>query len=148
MALAIDGFKVLRRISKNPELFPDIRSEAAKAAQAFVEKQLKAKATDVRTLQRICEGLGDENLSLIVEGIKDAALKTLANKLDKYHPEIKSSDANWRRRHIMALAKGNAAPTSKPAPVKRPRKSTSRKSSASETPRLSREVFDALKRRG
>lgn len=147
MPLAIDGFKILREISKNAEVFPDVRLDAAKAAQSFVEKQLKAKSTDIKALQKICERLGDDNFSLVVECMKDAAVKTLINKIDKYHPDLKSSDAGWRRRHAVALGTGSAAPTPKPEPAKKARKPSARKAKTEPT-RLTQEVFDALKRRG
>ncbi len=148
MPLAIDGFKILRKISKNSELFPDIRSDAAKAAQSFVEKQLKAKSTDLNAIQEICARLGDENFGLVVESMKDATIKTLVTKLDRHHPNLKTSDAGWRRRHAMALATRHTAPTPKPEPSKKPRKPAARKAKAAEPMRLSTEVFDALKRRG
>jgi hypothetical protein len=148
MALAIDGFKVLRKISENIDLFADVRLDAAKSAQSFVEKQLKAKSTDLQTLRRIRDGLGRENFDLVVDNMKDAPIKTLVSKLDKFHPELKKSDGPWRRRHFIALAASDAEPTAKPEPVKKAKKPSGRSTKGAAPARLSNEVFDALKRRG
>lgn len=45
MAIALDGFRALRRIGKQRELFAAARIEADKAARAIVLKCLKAKST-------------------------------------------------------------------------------------------------------
>jgi hypothetical protein len=148
MALAINGFEILGRISNNAELFRDVRLDVAKTAQAFVEKQLKAKSTDITVLRNIRDELGKDNFDLVVECMKDAPIKTLLGRLDKFHPELKKSDATWRRRHLIALAGNTAEPTPKPEPVKKTKPTSSRRAKAAAPTRLSSEVFDALKRRG
>jgi hypothetical protein len=42
--------------------------------------------------------------------MKDADVKAVANRLDKNHPDSKSGDSAWRRRHLVALATGAVAP--------------------------------------
>jgi hypothetical protein len=109
---------------------------------------LKAKSTDIKALQEICEKLGDEDFGLLIESMKDTTVKALVTKLDKHHPELKASDARWRRRHALTLATRHAVPTPKPEPVKKPRKTAAGKAKPAEPKRLTHEVFDALKRRG
>jgi hypothetical protein len=36
------------------------------------------------------------------------------SKLDKHHPELKASNAQWRRRQISALVDGSVEPVAKP----------------------------------
>jgi hypothetical protein len=151
MALVVDGFKVLRKLSKQPELFAAVSLDATKAAQSLVEKQLKAKSTDSKALAKIYSALGSENFGLVIEGMKDSAVKSLVARLDKHNPQIKAADANWRRRHAIALASGSTEPLPKPERVKKEKKATTARKSPTkpaDPPRLSHEVFDALKRRG
>lgn len=126
MALSIDGFAVLATIGREPALFSDIRSEAAKAAQALLAKQLKAKALTVAGLRRIEEALGGETFSLVVDGLSDADVKSLATRLDRHHPEMKDATAERRRRHVMALATGTE-PAEKPKKAAAAKKAPARK---------------------
>lgn len=126
MALSIDGFAVLATIGRKPDLFPDIRSEAAKAAQALLAKQLKAKTLTVTGLRGIEGALGRETFSLVLDALSDADVKSLATRLDKHHPEIKDATAGRRRRHIVALAAG-AEPAEKPKKAAAAKRAPARK---------------------
>jgi len=118
MALDLDAFAVLGVIAENRALFADIQKDAGAAARACVVKKLKAKATDVPTLRALYAALGAESFSLVVDGLKDAELKTLIGKLDKYHPETKTKNFTLHRRQLRALAEGAAEPLAKPVKVR------------------------------
>src|SRR5262245_28311587 len=114
MALDIDGFAIFRSIAANPSTFPDVAAAAAKAARALVVTQIKSKTTSLGSLRDMRKALGGEAFNLIMDGIPDPQIKTLVTKLDKHHPELKTSNAQWRRRHITALVDGSVEPAAKP----------------------------------
>jgi hypothetical protein len=115
MALDLDAFAVLRAIGAHAALFTDVKADAGKAARALIVKQIKAKDTNLATLKSLRKALGEENLALVVDGMKDAELKTLTARLDKDNPEVKTANPAWRRRHLMALVNGAAEPAPKAA---------------------------------
>jgi hypothetical protein len=88
-----------------------------------VVAQLK-KRPDLDAIRAVKKALGDTAFSLIVDGMKDAEVKTLIAKLDKHHPELKTATPEWRRGHLRSLAGGAAKPASKTVPpAKSPTKS-------------------------
>jgi hypothetical protein len=111
MALDIDGFAVMRSIGSHGPAFPAIAADLAKAARTLVVKQMRHKNTGLNALRDICAALGPEAFSLITDGMPDAQINSLAAKLDKNHPELKTSA--WRRRHLLSLADGSVEPTEK-----------------------------------
>jgi hypothetical protein len=113
MALDIDGFAVMRGIGTHSEAFAAIAADLAKAARTLVVKQIRHKNTGLNALRDLRAALGLEAFSLITDGMPDAQIDSLAAKLDKNHPELKTSDSAWRRRHVMALADGSIEPTEK-----------------------------------
>jgi hypothetical protein len=114
MALEIDGLAILCAIAEAPQAFPAIRQEVNKVAQALVTKQLKAAGLTVAALRAVREALGSQPLALVVDGLKDAEVKTLVTRLDKHHPDLKTGKPADQRRHLLALASGTD-PVPKPA---------------------------------
>ncbi len=141
MSIALDSYQVLRAIGKHAELFKPVRAEVDKTARALVVKCLKAKAVDIEALRDIHGAVGNEAFELLVEGLKDAELKSILTRLDKHHPELKSASAAWRRQHLLALATGTAAA---PPPAKAAKKSAAKKAK-SEPERLHSETMDVFK---
>lgn len=130
MALDIDASTVIRAISTNAGVFPGIKTDVVKAIAALntklrslIVKQIKSKAAEVQALRDIRKALGPESFNLIVDGMKDSDLKSIVGKIDKYHPDQKTSGVDWRRRHLRALVEGSVQPH---APMKksRPKRST------------------------
>lgn len=113
MALDLDAFAVLRAIGAHAALFGDAKADAAKAARALVVKQIKAKATGLAALRALRKALGEETFALVVDGLKDAELKTLVARVDKENAEAKTASPAWRRRHLVALVSGAAEPAVK-----------------------------------
>ncbi|WP_022720120.1 hypothetical protein [Rhodopseudomonas sp. B29] len=149
MAIVVDGFQVLSRIGKHAELFRGVRADVDKAALALVTKALKAKSLDPATLKSLHRALG-EDFPLIVEGLKDADIKSVVTKLDKHHLDAKGGTAAWRRQHLLALADGSAEPSpppEKPAKKAKATKAPSKKTKA-EPERLSSEVMDLFRAGG
>ncbi|HVY59818.1 MAG TPA: hypothetical protein VHA77_18345 [Xanthobacteraceae bacterium] len=116
MALDIDGFAVLKSIREHGMLFPGAAAEASKLARSLVTKQIRGKNASLSSIQEIRNAIGAEALNLVLDGMPDAQIKALAGKLDKYHPDLKTSNAQWRREHVQALVSGSVEPAAKPAP--------------------------------
>jgi len=129
MKIDIDGFAVLRSIAAHHRIFADVTPEAAKAARTLVLKQLKAKTADLKCLREIRKAVGTDSFELIADGMTDTEVKSIISKLDKNHPELKQSDAQWRRHHMRALADGSIEPAEKAKPAPKTQK---RKKDASE----------------
>lgn len=117
MALEIDGLAILCAIAETPQAFPAIRQDVNKAAQALVTKQIKARGLTVAGLRQIQAALGPQPFALIVDGMKDAEVKTLAVRLDKHDPDLKAAKPTDHRRRLLALAAGTD-PVAKPAPAR------------------------------
>jgi hypothetical protein len=115
MALEFDGFEAWRSIADNPETFASMRAEAAKTARTALTKYFKAKATGIPELRSVRKALGKKVFGLLVDGMKDAELKTLVTRLDRHHPDLKGSDPQWRREHFLQLVRGDVEPSTKPA---------------------------------
>ena len=127
MALDIDGFAVLHSIAAHRSMFPDVAAEVAKAARTLVIKQVKAKNTGLHSVRDIRKTVGANTFDLIMDGMTDAQIKSLVSKLDKNHPELKTSTSQWRRRQLKVLAEGSMEPAPKVQKAKSPPKQKTRK---------------------
>jgi hypothetical protein len=114
MALEIDGFAVFHSIGSHRAAFGGIASDLVKAARTLVGKLIKDKKTGLAALRDIRTALGAEAFNRITDGMADSQIKSVAANLDKHHPELKTSNAAWQRRHLLALADGSVEPMEKP----------------------------------
>lgn len=114
MALEFDGFEAWRAVAESPDSFASLRADAAKSARAALVKYLKAKTSGLADLRRARKALGKQTFGLLIDGMKDAEVKTLVARLDKHHPELKAANAAWRRQHVLQLIKGDVEPVPKP----------------------------------
>lgn len=119
MSIAVDGFELFRKIGKNPEVFALIRADVDKQARALVVKCLKARSVGLDGLREIRKSLGEEQFGLVLEGLKDAEVKSMLTRLDKHHPDIKQGTNGWRKQHLDALADGSSTPHAAPAKAKK-----------------------------
>jgi hypothetical protein len=120
MPLELDGFAVLKNIGSHATAFVGIKSAASKAAHDLVTKQLKAKSMTIHEMREVADILGREPMSLILDGMSDANVKSIVAKLDKHHPDLKASDSRWRRSHLRALLEGGVEPSAKPKKPAKP----------------------------
>jgi uncharacterized protein (DUF4415 family) len=149
MAIALDGFKVLKRLGDTPETFGSIRVDVDKAARALVVKCLKTKATDLGTTRAIHAALHDKPFELLIDGLKQAELKSLLTKLDKHHPDLKTMSPPEQRAHLLALARGDADATKPAAKKAKAAKSPRAIKAKKEAPqRLQSAVMDLFRARG
>jgi Arc/MetJ family transcription regulator len=111
----LDGFAVLRTIGENPDVFGEIDAAVAKAARDLVIKRLKSKSLAVHDARAVREAVGYDLFDRIVDGMSAAHLKSIVTKLDKHHPEMKGSSAQWLRQHLQTLLQGGAEPAQKAA---------------------------------
>ena len=125
MALEIDGFAVFHSIGSHRATFASITADIVKAGRTLVVKLIKDKKTGLAALRDIRAALGAETFSLIADGMADPQIKSVAANLDKHHPELKTSNAAWQRRHVLALADGSVEPIDKPKSA--PKKEISKK---------------------
>jgi hypothetical protein len=144
MSIALDGFEVLRQMGKHREVFAAARADVDRQARAFIVKCLKAKSTDISALLEICEALGEEQIGLVLESLKDADVKSIVTRLDKHHPDLKGGSAAWRRQHLNALADGSSDPSAPPIKAKK----AASKTTKSEPARLKSEVMDNYRTSG
>jgi hypothetical protein len=128
MALDIDGFAVLASIRKHGNLFPNAAAEVSKVARSVVAKQIRAKNATLKSIQEIRQAVGAETLNLVLDGLPATQIKALVGKLDKHHPDLKTSADQWRREHLGALLSGSVEPAAKPA--SRPKPQPSKKKAA------------------
>jgi hypothetical protein len=125
MTLDVDGFAVFRSIGSHADAFAAIAAEVAKSARTLVVKQIVHKDTGLKAVRDIRAALGAEAFNLITDGMSDAQIKSLAVRLDRHNPELKTANGAARRLHVLALAGGAAEPlekaksTRKPAPSKK-----------------------------
>jgi hypothetical protein len=125
MALDVDGFAVFRSIGSHTEAFAAIAADVAKSARTLVVKQIAHKDTGLQTVRAVRAAVGPEAFGLITDGMSDAQIKSLAVKLDRHNPELKTANGAARRLHVRALADGSAQPSEKQKGVRksaRPRK--------------------------
>jgi len=119
MTTELDGFAVLERIGAHPDSFIDIKIAVTKAAHDLVVKHLKAKTTILLEIRAVRKILGPIQFGLVLDGMNDATIKSIVTKLDKYHPDIKTSDSRWKRNHLRVLSEGSAEPSVKQPAIKR-----------------------------
>jgi len=114
MAVDLGGFSLLYSIGSHAHVFSEIKVDVLKAARTLVLKQLKTKSAGMKSLRDVRESLGHDSFALIVDGMKDAEVKSLLGKLDKHQPELKGSNPQWRVAQLRALADGSIEPAAKP----------------------------------
>ena len=115
MAVDLDGFSLLYSIGAHAHVFSEIKIDVLKAARTLVVKQLKTKSAGMKSLRDVRETLGHDSFALIVDGMKDAEVKSLLGKLDKHQPELKGSNPQWRVAQLRALADGSIEPAAEDA---------------------------------
>ena len=113
MALDIDGFAVLRTIGVHPHIFKVITPDVVKAARMLVARQIVHKDTGLKAVRDIRAAIGPEAFSLIVDGLTDAQIQSLASRLDKHTSRAKAAGGTARL-HILSLADGSAHPAEQP----------------------------------
>jgi hypothetical protein len=113
MALDVDGFAVLRTIGVHPHLFKVITADVVKAARTLVARQIVYKGTGLKAVRDIRAAIGPEAFSLIVDGLTDAQIRSLASRLDKHTSRAKAAGGTARL-HVLALAEGSVQPAEPP----------------------------------
>jgi hypothetical protein len=147
MALEINGFAVLRSIAAHTAIFSEISADVNKAARALILKKLKSMKEGVKTVRDVRKALSDEAFGFVVDGMTDAEVRTIIGKLDKHHPELKTSNAAWRRQQLRALADGSAEPTVKIKKPAKPKSNKRSKAAPEEPERLSSAAMAAVRKR-
>lgn len=114
MSIALESFAVLHAVGKNADLFMPVRSDVDKAARSLFAKCIKTKEVDLVGVRAIRDVFGGEAFDLLVDGLKDAEVKSVLTRLDKHHPDLKTSTGAWRRERLRSLGSG-ATPTLPPS---------------------------------
>lgn len=147
MALEIDGFAVFHSIGSNRGAFAGAATDLAKSARTIVVKLIKDKKTGLARLRDIRAALGPESFNLIADGMADSQIKSVVTNLDKHHPDLKTSNAAWQRRHVLALADGSVEPTEKPKSLPKQDKAKKPRAAPKAPERISFSSAGATRRR-
>jgi len=147
MALEIDGFAVFRSIASHRAAFAGIAADLVKAARTLVVQLIKDKKTGLAALRDIRTALGAETFNLIADGMADSQIKSVAAKFDKHNPELKTSNAAWQRRHVLALADSSVEPTEKPKSPPKEEKAKKRRAAPKAPERISFASAGATRKR-
>ena len=145
MPIALDGFEVFQQIGRHAGLFAPIRADVEKQAMTLVVKWLKAKSVDLDGIRAMFGALGNAQFGLVLDGLKDADIKSVLTRIDKHHPDVKQGSARWRRDHLNALADGSSAPHAAPAKAKKATVKKAKGEASAEPSRLKSEVIDVYR---
>jgi hypothetical protein len=126
MTTVIDGFSLLIAVGQHRELFFSLAVEARKAALAMSKKFLKGKGIGLVELKSFHGAVGAETFALILEDLKEAELRALIKKIDKYYPNLLGDKAVELRSHLKALSSSRADLSPKPARPQRASRKSSR----------------------
>jgi hypothetical protein len=110
--LEVDGFAVLHSIGANPDIFGALARDIARTARMLVIKQIAHKDTGLDAVRSIHAAVGPEAFRLIIDGMSDAQVKSLALRMDRHAPQARAEDGAARR-HVLALAERTAEPSEK-----------------------------------
>jgi hypothetical protein len=147
MALDVDGFAVFRSIGSHTEAFAAIAADVAKSARTLVVKQIAHKDTGLKAVRAIRAAVGPEAFGLIADGMSDAQIKSLAVKLDRHNPELRTANGAAQRLHVRALADGSAQPSEKQKGASRPVKAQKPPATPSPADRLHFSSAGAIRKR-
>jgi len=147
MALDVDGFAVFRSIGSHTEAFAAIAAEVAKSARTLVVKQIAHKDTGLKAVRAIRAAVGPEAFGLITDGMSDAQIKSLAVKLDRHNPELRTANGAARRLHVRALADGSAQPSEKQKGASKPVKAQKPPATPSPADRIHFSSAGAIRKR-
>lgn len=121
MATLFDPIIVLRTLLAEPALASTVTPHLRRPALKALEVVLKSPVFDVATLASFCESLGEDATDLALDAAPDGVLRATVKRLDPHHPDVAGSatkiDVPWARRHLLALATGEAKPIAKPKPL-------------------------------
>jgi hypothetical protein len=123
MAVSLNGLNVLGKISANAKVFSDVKPDADKQARSLVVKQIKAKP-DVDSVRAVKKAIGPSPFDSVIDGMSDAEIRTLLNKMDPHNKELRQARPAARRDHLRALTAGRAKVIAPPetGTAKRPAK--------------------------
>jgi hypothetical protein len=110
--LEVDGFAVLRNIGSHPDIFAALARDIARTARMLVIKQIAHKDTGLDAVRSIHAAVGPQAFRLIIDGMSDAQIKSLALRLDRHAPQAKAEDGSARQ-HVLTLAEGAVQPSEK-----------------------------------
>ena len=117
----LDGWELFRVIGSHEVVFSEAQPEVHKAALMIVVKVLKKKR-DVDQLRQLYDAIGREQFSVVLEHMADKDAAAFVKIFDAHNSARVSGTADWMRRHLIALACGEALPAEKLA---KPLKATS-----------------------
>ena len=123
MPSLLDPAAVISALAGAGDLTRRLAPELRRPATAAVEAVLKARKAGLHDLRAFHAGLGDERFALAMDAASAAAVRAAVKRLDPHAPPAAKPaaqiDAQWARRHLVALAAGEAAPAEKPEPLDR-----------------------------
>jgi hypothetical protein len=106
MALAVDGFHVLKMIGQNAKVFAAVDVEVTKQAIALFSKQLKK--ADLGNVRQIYRAIGADDFRKMVDIFKGVG--PVLKRLDKHNPRLKVLTMQDQRQLLAAIARGDTQP--------------------------------------
>jgi hypothetical protein len=121
--LEVDGFAILHSIGARPDIFAALKRDIARTARTLVIRQIVHKNTGLEAVRDIHAAVGPEAFRLIMDGMSDAQIKSVALRLDRHAPQARAEDGSARQ-HVLALSEGTMQPSEKQgaARMTRPKK--------------------------
>jgi hypothetical protein len=110
--LEVDGFAILHSIGARPDIFAALARDIARTARTLVIRQIVHKSTGLEAVRSIHAAVGPEAFRLIMDGMSDTQIKSLALRLDRYAPQARAEDGTART-HVLALVEGALQPSEK-----------------------------------
>jgi hypothetical protein len=144
--LEVDGFAVLHSIGAHPDIFAALARDIARTARMLVIRQIAHKDTGLATVRSIHAAVGPEAFRLIIDGMSDAQIKSLALRVDRYAPQARAADGAARR-HVLALAEGAVQPSEKQQGTARPPRVKKTPAPPAPLPRVHYESAGATRKR-
>lgn len=80
--------------------------------QTEAKKKLNAASIKLGTARELWHEIGESSFRIVVTGMTENMVATLAKRLDRDHPELTTASTDWIRDHIAALAAGTSEPQS------------------------------------
>jgi hypothetical protein len=144
--LEVDGFAVLHSIGSHRDIFAALARDIARTARMLVIRQIAHNETGLETVRSIRAAVGLEAFRLIVDGMSDAQIKSLALRIDRHAPQARAEDGAARR-HVLALAEGAVQPSEKPQGAARAPRAKKPPAPPAPLPRIHYESAGATRKR-
>ena len=111
MPTEIEGATVLLAVAKEPSAFGMTGTQINTLAAKILIDRIRDKSAQLEQLRSMFKIVGSQNFRLALDGLTAREAAALTKRIDAKHPDIKSTDETWHRRHIAELAEHLTEPS-------------------------------------